>query len=53
MKLLVWVLWWELVLGWYALLGCYWLLRIVYWDGPRGAGGSGDRPNKVAVGGSA
>ncbi|MFE7856032.1 hypothetical protein [Streptomyces sp. NPDC057403] len=36
-KLLAWLLWWELVLGWYVLLGCYWLLRAVYWDGPRAA----------------
>jgi len=34
-KLLGWLLWWELVLGWYALLGCYWLLRVVYWEAPR------------------
>ncbi|MCX5170566.1 hypothetical protein OG616_21475 [Streptomyces antibioticus] len=36
-KLLGWMLWWELVLCWYLLLGCYWLLRLVYWDGPRAA----------------
>lgn len=36
-KLIGWLLWWELVLGWYALLGCYWLLRVVYWEAPRAA----------------
>ncbi|MFJ9376820.1 hypothetical protein [Streptomyces sp. NPDC101455] len=34
-KLLGWLLWWELVLGWYLLVGCYWLLRVVYWEAPR------------------
>ena len=34
-KLLGWLLWWELVLCWYVLLGCYWLLRAIYWEVPR------------------
>lgn len=34
-KLLVWLLWWELVLCWWLLLGTYWLLRGLYWEAPR------------------
>lgn len=35
LKLMAWVLWWELVLCYYVLYGCFWLLRGIYWQAPR------------------